>query len=78
MSSTATETLAVKPNIGVYTNPAHDLWVGEAAPTLDEVHKGEHLKDGEVTIAVKSTGICGYVFCPSALEQHSAASKPPH
>jgi len=63
MSTTVTETKANKANIGVYTNPAHDLWVAEAAPTLDEVHRGEHLKDGEVTVAVKSTGICGYV-CP--------------
>ena len=61
MSTTMTEAKATKPNIGVYTNPAHDLWVAEASPTLEEVHKGEHLKPGEVTIAVKSTGICGYV-----------------
>jgi len=61
MSTTVTEVKAVKPNVGVYTNPAHDLWVAEAAPTLEEVHKGEHLKEGEVTVAVKSTGICGWV-----------------
>lgn len=50
-----------KANIGVYTNPAHDLWVDEALPTADEVAKGEGLQPGEVTVAVKSTGICGYV-----------------
>ena len=61
MSTTLTEVKATKANIGVYTNPAHELWVGEAAPTLDELHRGESLKEGEVTIAVKSTGICGYV-----------------
>lgn len=60
MSTTVTETKATKDNIGVYTNPAHDLWVADAAPTLEEVHKGEHLKEGEVTVAIKSTGICGY------------------
>ncbi|KAK7728544.1 L-arabinitol 4-dehydrogenase [Botryosphaeria dothidea] len=48
-----------KPNIGVYTNPSHDLWVAEAQPTLEQVKSGEALKEGEVTIAVKSTGICG-------------------
>lgn len=54
-----------KPNIGVYTNPSHDLWVAEAQPTLEQVKSGEALKEGEVTIAVKSTGICGFV--PSSL-----------
>ncbi|KAF2273465.1 sorbitol dehydrogenase-like protein [Westerdykella ornata] len=49
-----------KPNIGVYTNPNHDLWVAEASPSLDEVQQGKaNLKEGEVLINVKSTGICG-------------------
>jgi L-iditol 2-dehydrogenase len=59
MTTTTTITPS-KANIGVYTNPAHDLWVGEAVPTKEEVEKGESLKPGEVTIAIKSTGICGY------------------
>ncbi|KAI7057488.1 hypothetical protein KC352_g44178, partial [Hortaea werneckii] len=61
MSTTTTATTLVpsKPNIGVYTNPAHDLWVAEAQPTQEEVAKGESLKPGEVTVAIKSTGICG-------------------
>lgn len=46
-------------NIGVYTNPLHDLWVAEATPTLDDVKAGTSLAEGEVFIAVKSTGICG-------------------
>jgi L-iditol 2-dehydrogenase len=50
-----------KPNIGVYTNPNHDLWLADAKPTLEEVQKGEGLKSGEVTIEIRSTGICGYV-----------------
>ena len=50
---------ALRATTYFYTNPAHDLWVAEAAPTLEEVHKGEHLKPGEVTVAIKSTGICG-------------------
>ncbi|KAH8597452.1 putative sorbitol dehydrogenase [Bisporella sp. PMI_857] len=48
-----------KPNIGVYTNPAHDLWVGDAKPSLEDVRSGTGLKVGEVTVGIKSTGICG-------------------
>lgn len=48
-----------KANIGVYTNPAHDLWVAEAEPSLEVVQRGGDLKPGEVLINVKSTGICG-------------------
>lgn len=62
--STTTTTTTIAPsmaNIGVYTNPAHDLWVADAVPSKEEVEKGESLKPGEVTIAIKSTGICGYV-----------------
>ncbi|KAH7391138.1 chaperonin 10-like protein [Phaeosphaeria sp. MPI-PUGE-AT-0046c] len=58
MSATTTIT-ASKPNIGVYTNPAHDLWVAEAEPSLEVVEKGGDLKEGEVLLNVKSTGICG-------------------
>ncbi|KAI1501144.1 GroES-like protein [Biscogniauxia marginata] len=61
MSQAAVETV-VKPskaNIGIFTNPKHDLWISEAEPTLESVQKGDALKPGEVTIAVKSTGICG-------------------
>lgn len=48
-----------KANIGVFTNPKHDLWISEAEPTLEQVQSGESLKEGEVTVAVRSTGICG-------------------
>ncbi|KAF2155412.1 GroES-like protein [Myriangium duriaei CBS 260.36] len=58
MSSTTTVT-ATKPNIGVYTNPAHDLWVESASPSLQEASNPSSLKEGEVTVAIKSTGICG-------------------
>lgn len=66
MSPSATEILPAmahpsKPNIGVYTNPEHKLWVAEAEPSLESVQKGDGLKVGEVTVGVKSTGICGYV-----------------
>lgn len=60
MSTTATTTIS-KPNVGVHTNPAHDLWVAETKPSLEDVKKGEALNVGEVTIAIKSTGICGSV-----------------
>ncbi|CAL3972122.1 unnamed protein product [Diplocarpon coronariae] len=49
----------LKPNIGVYTNPAHELWVADALPSLESVQKGDALKEGEVTVGIKSTGICG-------------------
>ena len=48
-----------KPNVGVYTNPNHDLWIADAQPSLESAKGGEELKEGEVTIAIRSTGICG-------------------
>lgn len=51
-----------KPNIGVFTNPKHDLWLADAKPTVEEVKSGKDLKPGEVTVEVRSTGICGYVL----------------
>jgi hypothetical protein len=62
MSTTTTVTTVApaKANIGVYTNPGHDLWVADAAPSKEDVEKGESLQPGEITVAVKSTGICGY------------------
>lgn len=48
-----------KANIGVYTDPQHKLWVAEAQPSLEEVVNGDGLKPGEVTVGIKSTGICG-------------------
>lgn len=64
MSSTRTTTI-IKPskaNIGVYTNPDHDLWLADASPSLEQVQSGESLREGEVTVAIKSTGICGYAY----------------
>ncbi|KAF2868795.1 sorbitol dehydrogenase-like protein [Massariosphaeria phaeospora] len=58
-STTATDIKPTKPNIGVYTNPAHDLWVADAQPSLEEVARGGDLSEGEVLLNVKSTGICG-------------------
>ncbi|KAL1957484.1 hypothetical protein VTO42DRAFT_5947 [Malbranchea cinnamomea] len=58
MASAATTTVT-KPNIGVYTNPNHDLWVAEASPSVEDVNSGKSLKPGEVTLEIRSTGICG-------------------
>jgi L-iditol 2-dehydrogenase len=58
-TTTATQVKPTKANIGVYTNPAHDLWVAEAEPSLEVVEKGGDLAVGEVLLNVKSTGICG-------------------
>jgi len=60
-TTTLTDIKPTKANIGVYTNPKHDLWVASAEPSLESLQKGNILKPGEVTIAVKSTGICGLV-----------------
>lgn len=62
MTPSATDTVqtsALKPNIGVYTNPKHDLWMNQAEPSAESVVSGESLKEGQVTIAIRSTGICG-------------------
>lgn len=60
-TSTTTEVKPSKANIGVFTNPKHDLWVASAEPSLESLEKEDTLKPGEVTVAVKSTGICGFV-----------------
>lgn len=60
MSTTTVETIS-KPNIGVFTNPEHKLWIEETTPNLNALKekKGEDLPEGWVTVAIKSTGICG-------------------
>lgn len=62
MSQSATIVQPTKANIGIFTNPKHDLWISEAEPTVESVQKGSDLKHGEVTVAIKSTGICGYIL----------------
>lgn len=63
MSQTQTRFEPTKANIGVYTNPKHDLWVAPAEPSLEDVQSCANLHEGEVTIAIKSTGICGCAAC---------------
>lgn len=55
----ASATTVTKSNIGVYTNTKHDLWIAESCPAVEDVQSGRGLKPGEVTVQVRSTGICG-------------------
>ena len=48
-----------EPNVGVFTDPTHRLWVAEAEPKLEALQKDQELKVDEVTIGIHSTGICG-------------------
>jgi L-iditol 2-dehydrogenase len=59
MSSTITIQEQAKANIGVYTNPKHELWIADSGPSLEDVKSGKDLGEGEVYVGVKSTGICG-------------------
>lgn len=45
----------IKTNIGVFTNPKHDLYVAECEPTVAELAPGP----GEVTVHIRASGICG-------------------
>lgn len=81
MSTTTTVEGISKPNIGVFTNPEHKLWIEETTPKTDQVKtsKGKDLPEGWVTVAIKSTGICGSVALvhsrpplPLLTSQHSS------
>ena len=49
-------------NRGVYTNTSHDLYVADAEPLADTILSGSTLEPGEVTVAIKSSGICGLEY----------------
>ncbi|KAI9462528.1 GroES-like protein [Russula earlei] len=49
----------LKPNIGVYTDPQHNLWVDKAEPSAADIQSGTAPGDGEVVVEIRSTGICG-------------------
>jgi hypothetical protein len=51
----------LKPNIGVYIDSQHHLWLDEADPTVTDIQSGANLREGEVIVKIRSTGICGYV-----------------
>lgn len=63
-----------KANIGVFTNTKHDLWVAEALPSVADVKSAKGLKPGEVTVEVRSTGICGYIARPVRLSSAADCS----
>ncbi|ANB15136.1 L-iditol 2-dehydrogenase SOR1 [Sugiyamaella lignohabitans] len=52
MASAAT---VLKPNIGVFTNPSHGLYIADCEPSTDNLKPGP----GEVVVQIKATGICG-------------------
>lgn len=45
----------IKPNIGVFTNPKHALYVARCEPQVSDLAPGP----GEVTVHIRATGICG-------------------
>lgn len=47
------------PNVGIHIDPEHNLWLDAAEPSLEDVKSGASLQPGEVTVAIKTTGICG-------------------
>ncbi|KAI0271783.1 sorbitol dehydrogenase [Russula aff. rugulosa BPL654] len=51
--------LNLKPNIGVYTDPQHNLWIDEADPSSADIQSGAVPAEGEVVVEIRSTGICG-------------------
>jgi L-iditol 2-dehydrogenase len=53
--------LNLKPNIGVYTDPQHNLWLDNADPSVEDIHSGASPGEGEVVVEIRSTGISGYV-----------------
>jgi hypothetical protein len=57
--STMSSNFNVKPNIGVYTDPQHNLWIDEADPSAADIRSGAVPADGEVVVEIRSTGICG-------------------
>jgi hypothetical protein len=59
-----TSLLNLRPNIGVYTDPQHNLWLDEADPPITDIQSGANLREGEVVVQIRSTGICGYVRIP--------------
>jgi L-iditol 2-dehydrogenase len=46
-------------NVGIHIDLEQKLYLSAASPNLEEVLNGSSLKPGEVTISIKSTGICG-------------------
>ncbi|KAF8249820.1 sorbitol dehydrogenase [Wilcoxina mikolae CBS 423.85] len=49
----------LRPNIGVFTDPEHNLYIDATSPSVEELECPTTLKEGEVAITIRSTGICG-------------------
>jgi hypothetical protein len=56
---TMSSLLSLKSNIGVYTDPQHNLWVDAAEPSVADIQSGTVPDEGEVVVKIRSTGICG-------------------
>ena len=61
ISTAMSSLLRLKPNIGVYTDPRHNLWIDGAVPSVADIQSGATPAEGEVVVEIRSTGICGYV-----------------
>ena len=59
--SSMSSLLNLKLNIGVYTDPQHNLWIDEADPSSADIQSGAVPAEGEVVVEIRSTGICGSV-----------------
>lgn len=59
MASNAASFVPTAENIGLHIDPEHNIYLSSAFPSLEEVKSGSGLEAGEVTVAIKSTGICG-------------------
>ncbi|KAJ5108517.1 L-arabinitol 4-dehydrogenase [Penicillium angulare] len=60
MAFETTDTIRqIAQNVGMYTDSSHNLWLDKALPNAEDVQTGNGLQAGEVTVAIKSTGICG-------------------
>ncbi|KAI5814631.1 GroES-like protein [Pyronema omphalodes] len=57
--SSASHLQNLKPNIGVFTDPQHNLYIDNASPSVEELAAGNALKEGEVVVRMRCTGICG-------------------
>lgn len=52
-------TQKMAPNVGIYIDSAHNLWLDDAKQNTEDAKTGDNVQPGEVTVAIKATGICG-------------------
>ena len=68
MTSSLGAVISSHPNIGLYVTKSHEIYVGEAEPIVDDILGGSALQPGEVTVAIRSSGICGQANTRSACD----------